>query len=71
MVLKTPRLNIPTRAAFSRVGRWTFRSVVMGRKRIQVSIAILMELVAVWCQCSLRMGMGRRTVEECCGVDAA
>jgi hypothetical protein len=50
MVLKTPRLNMPIRAAFSRVGRWTLRRVVIGSTRIQMSIAMLIELVAVWCQ---------------------
>jgi hypothetical protein len=47
-VLKTPRLKMPTRAAFSRMGRWTLSNVVMGRRRIQMSIAMLTELVAVW-----------------------
>lgn len=50
MVLKTPRLNMPTRAAFSRVGRWNLSRVEMGSTRIQMSIAMLIELVAVWCQ---------------------
>ena len=47
IVLNTPILNMPTRAAFSRVGRWTLRRVVMGRIRIHISIAMLIELVAV------------------------
>jgi hypothetical protein len=46
MQLKTPRLKMPTRAAFSRFGRWILRSVVMGRTRIQMSIRMLMEDVA-------------------------
>jgi hypothetical protein len=47
--LKTPRLKIATRASFSRLGRWTLRSVVIGRMRIQTSAVILTELVASWC----------------------
>jgi len=47
MQLKTPRLKMATSAAFSRLGRWTLRRVVMGRMRIQMSTTMLMELVAV------------------------
>jgi hypothetical protein len=46
--LKTPRLKIATRASLSRLGRWTLRSVVIGRMRIQTSAVMLTELVASW-----------------------
>lgn len=47
MQLETPRQKMPTGAAFSRLGRWTLRSVVMGRTMIQTSMRMLMENAAV------------------------
>ena len=44
---KIPRLKITIRAIFSRPGRRTLRRVVIGSTRIQISTAMLIELVAV------------------------
>tara|TARA_R110002003_G_scaffold411_7_gene19592 strand:+ start:3139 stop:3570 length:432 start_codon:yes stop_codon:yes gene_type:complete len=71
MQLNAPRLKIPTKAAFSRFGRWTLRSVVIGRTRIQMSIAMLTELVAVCYSVKLTTYRGGcLTVEQRRGVDA-
>jgi hypothetical protein len=46
MQLNAPRLKMITRANFSRLGRWTLSSVVIGRSRIQISAMIFTALVA-------------------------
>src|SRR4051812_39711570 len=67
---KIPRLKMRMRASFSRLGRCTLRRVVMGKTRIQISIAMLREPVTALCERS-RPGirLQRHTIEQRCGVD--
>lgn len=47
IVEKTPRPKTKTRPNFSRLGRWIFSRVLIGKATIQKSVRMLMELVAM------------------------